>query len=93
MKHNQRHRLGLMIAAVMCSLPVTAAEMVSVSDSAVLEQALSVQARSLAPVENGFEAVKTIQLPNGKPKFDISKPIWACLCLIPPLSRQKDAQG
>ncbi|HBC3368735.1 TPA: M4 family metallopeptidase [Vibrio vulnificus] len=68
MKHNQRHRLGLMIAAVMCSLPVTAAEMVSVSDSAVLEQALSVQARSLAPVENGFEAVKTIQLPNGKTK-------------------------
>ncbi|KJR39930.1 hemagglutinin [Vibrio navarrensis] len=66
MKHNQRQIPWLIAAGVICSLPVTAAEMVPVSDSNILEQALSLQAQSVAPVENGFQAVKSVQLPNGQ---------------------------
>lgn len=66
MKHNQRQIPWLIAAGVICSLPATAAEMVPVSDSNILEQALSLQAQSVAPVDNGFQAVKSVQLPNGQ---------------------------
>lgn len=68
MKRNQRQTLLFATIGAISSLSVTAAEMVPVNDSAVLEQALSTQARSLVPTENGFQAVKTVTLPNGKTK-------------------------
>ncbi|MCW8333645.1 M4 family metallopeptidase [Vibrio paucivorans] len=68
MKIRQRQTYTLLALAVAASLPVTAAEMVPVTDASLIQNALTMQRFSVAPVENGFEAVKEVRLPNGKIK-------------------------
>ncbi|ASU23710.1 hemagglutinin [Vibrio qinghaiensis] len=69
MKKVQRQIKWLFLAAsIAAALPVSAAKMVQVDDPTLLEQALSMQARSIVPTQNGFQAVKSITLPNGKVK-------------------------
>lgn len=69
MKKVQRQMKWLFLAAsISAALPVSAAKMVQVDDPSLLEQALSMQARSIVPTQNGFQVVKSVTLPNGKVK-------------------------
>ncbi|MDW6004660.1 M4 family metallopeptidase [Vibrio mangrovi] len=64
----QRHIYWVLAAGMTAALPVSAAEMVTMQDSSLLNQVLNTQAHSVAPLETGFKAVKQITLPNGKVK-------------------------
>lgn len=69
MKNKQRQIKWLFLASsIAAALPVSAAQMVSVDDPNVLEQALSLQARSIVATQHGFQPVKSVTLPNGKVK-------------------------
>lgn len=49
-------------------LPLYAAQMVTIDDASMVEQALAQQQYSMMPAASGFKAVNTVQLPNGKVK-------------------------
>ncbi|QUJ68445.1 M4 family metallopeptidase [Photobacterium sp. GJ3] len=66
MKTNKRQKVAVLTLGSLFTLPTLAADMVDVTDVSVLEQGLS--ARSVAPLNNSFKAVKTVNLPNGKQK-------------------------
>ncbi|MEI8596024.1 M4 family metallopeptidase [Photobacterium sp. Hal280] len=66
MKTNKQQALAVLTLGSLFTLPAMAAEMVDVTDSAVLEQGL--MARSLTPLNNSFKPVKSVTLPNGKQK-------------------------
>ncbi|WP_274702432.1 hypothetical protein [Vibrio aestuarianus] len=69
MKNKQRQIKWLFLASsIAAALPVSAVQMVSVDDPNVLEQALSLQARSIVATQHGFQPVKSVTLPNGKVK-------------------------
>ncbi|WP_371929335.1 M4 family metallopeptidase [Photobacterium sp. CCB-ST2H9] len=66
MKTNKRQKLAVLTLGSLFTLPAMAANIVDVTDASVLEQGLT--ARSLTPLNNSFQPVKTITLPNGKQK-------------------------
>jgi vibriolysin len=68
MNKTQHHINWLLALSAMVTLPATAAEKVTVTDSVLLEQALALQSLSIAPTETGFKAVTNVTLPNGKKK-------------------------
>ncbi|QEO47453.1 hemagglutinin/proteinase HapA [Vibrio tarriae] len=68
MKMIQRPLNWLVLAGAATGFPLYAAQMVTIDDASMVEQALAQQQYSMMPVASGFKAVNTVQLPNGKVK-------------------------
>ncbi|WP_456295223.1 M4 family metallopeptidase [Vibrio sp. AK197] len=69
MNHLQRQFVYLAAASTLFALPVSAAQKIKITDTQVLENILSTQAQSIAPVNTGLAEVKRVTLPNGKVKI------------------------
>ncbi|ENM5853714.1 M4 family metallopeptidase [Vibrio mimicus] len=68
MKQIQRPLNWLILAGAATGFPLYAAQMVTIDDVSIVEQALAQQQYSVVPAASGFKAVNTVQLPNGKVK-------------------------
>ncbi len=68
MKKIQRPLNWLVLAGAATGFPLYAAQMVTIDDASMVEQALAQQHYSMMPAASGFKAVNTVQLPNGKVK-------------------------
>lgn len=68
MKTLQRQVKGLLAVGTVMAFPVSAAQWVAVEDSGQFQQTLVAQKGSIVTPANGYQAIKTIQLPNGKVK-------------------------
>ncbi|WP_394248489.1 M4 family metallopeptidase [Vibrio profundi] len=68
MKKYQRQNALVLLAGFATALPLSAAQMVTVTDSELLNQGLNAQSNSVVLNQTGFKAVKTVKLPNGKVK-------------------------
>ncbi|TQP84058.1 hemagglutinin/proteinase HapA [Vibrio cholerae] len=68
MKMIQRPLNWLVLAGAATGFPLYAAQMVTIDDASMVEQALAQQQYSMMPAASGFKAVNTVQLPNGKVK-------------------------
>ncbi|QXC55506.1 M4 family metallopeptidase [Vibrio mimicus] len=68
MKQIQRPLNWLVLAGAATGFPVYAAQMVTIDDASFVQQALVQQQYSMVSAANGFKAVNTVQLPNGKVK-------------------------
>ncbi|MFT1681989.1 hemagglutinin, partial [Vibrio cholerae] len=66
MKMKQRPRNWLVLAGAATGFPHYAAQMVTIDDASMVEQALAQQQYSMMTAACGFKAVNTVQLPNGK---------------------------
>lgn len=68
MKQIQRPLNWLVLAGATTGFPLYAAQMVTIDDASFVQQALVQQQYSMVSTVDGFKAVNTVHLPNGKVK-------------------------